>query len=64
MVVLSILHRTMAEFNAFVDAILAGRRVHYETECADDELKITPASRYKLTDLIKRTGDEMKNLFD
>lgn len=58
------LHRTMAEFNAFVDAILAGRRVHYETECADDELKITPASRYKLTDLIKRTGDEMKNLFD
>ena len=58
------LYRTMSEFNAFVDAIFAGRRVHYDTECSSDELKVSKASKYKLSDLLNLSQDEIKDLFD
>ena len=57
------LHRTIPEFTAFADAVLAGRHIHYNTECAADEFKITPASKYTLMQLL-RNDSQVEGLFD
>ncbi len=50
--VCSYLYRTMTEYTAFIDAVLAGRRIHYDSHCSSDEFPITPLSKLTLKDLL------------
>lgn len=47
---------TLQEFNAFIDAVFDGRKLHYATTCTDDRFKLSAISKFTLTELIDADG--------
>ena len=57
------LFRTITEYTAFVDAVLSGRRIHYDSRCSSDEFLITAVSKFTLKDLLDY-DDREEGVFD
>lgn len=55
---------TLPEFNAFIDAVFAGRKPHFQTSCRDDRFKLTDFAKITLPKLVSTEGAWDKLLED